>query len=200
MEWCRKSLTFLSGLPAFLVGFLITSGLDRLGLSEVTAFLVSMPVLLFAWYYFLGRLLEYWAARNLLTRHLPLTIGTFSLMLAVYVESETPLHRRGSFYLRDDLPVSSLSQNRVGGTTCIPIAVSTRSGLLSAWLVLNVARFYTYEPETPSLWAWHERLIDLQGFLGWAIAVLGAIALIWALFRFSRWLTGRILRKHASAA
>jgi len=59
---------------------------------------------------------------------------------------------------------------------------------------------YTYEPETPSLWAWHERLIDLQGFLGWAIAVLGAIALIWALFRFSRWLTGRILRKHASAA
>jgi len=57
----------LSGLPAFLVSFLITSGLRRLGVSEVTSFFVSIPVLMLAWYYLLGRLFEYWSARNLLT-------------------------------------------------------------------------------------------------------------------------------------
>jgi hypothetical protein len=72
--------------------------------------------------------------------------------------------------------------------------------LLSTWLALNVARAYTYVPETASIWTWHERLIDLQDFLAWAIAILGAIAMLWTLMRFTRWLRGRVLRKHASAA
>lgn len=191
----------LSGLPAFLVCFLITSGLRRLGVSEVTAFFVSIPVLMLVWYYVLGRLFEYWSARNLLTRHWPLGIGTCSLIVAAYVGSESVraiavavslllmiyqylVYRRTS------------SGSRLIFLTLLPAEVA----LVSTWLGLNVARFYTYDPETAHTWAWHERLIRIQEFLGWAIGVLAAIALTWALLRFARWLTGRILRKHAPAA
>lgn len=51
-------LLMLSALPAFAIGRAIVAGLGRLGLSQVSSFMVSMPLLLFAWYYFAGWLAD----------------------------------------------------------------------------------------------------------------------------------------------
>jgi hypothetical protein len=53
----------LSAFPAFLVGLFVVSGLGRLGLSQVSSFMLLMPVLIFAWYYFIGWLLDRWRGR-----------------------------------------------------------------------------------------------------------------------------------------
>jgi hypothetical protein len=50
----------LSALPAFIVGVFAVSGLGRLGLSQVSSFMFLMPILIFAWYYFVGWLLDRW--------------------------------------------------------------------------------------------------------------------------------------------
>ena len=47
-------------LPAFIVGIAITRGLARLGVSEVATFLVSMPLLILAWFCFIGSLIDRW--------------------------------------------------------------------------------------------------------------------------------------------
>ena len=57
MGWKIQILT-LSGLPAFVAGIPIVQGLGRLGVSEVKSFMISMPILLFAWYYFIGWLID----------------------------------------------------------------------------------------------------------------------------------------------
>jgi hypothetical protein len=51
-------LLMLSALPAFLLGGLAMGGLARLGVSEVFSFLSLVPALMFAWYYFLGWLVD----------------------------------------------------------------------------------------------------------------------------------------------
>jgi hypothetical protein len=48
------------GIPAFVVGAAIVSGLARLGVSEVSTFILSIPVLIFAWFYFVCRLVDLW--------------------------------------------------------------------------------------------------------------------------------------------
>ena len=55
--WMEIS-SVLSGLPAFLVSKLIVAGLSRLGVSQIFSFMISTPILLFVWYYFLGWLLD----------------------------------------------------------------------------------------------------------------------------------------------
>lgn len=55
----------LSALPAFLVGGVVTNSLARLGVSEVSSFMVSMPILIFTWYYFVGCLLDRWRRTGL---------------------------------------------------------------------------------------------------------------------------------------
>jgi hypothetical protein len=55
--WLARTLT-LSALPAFMIGMAIVSALSNLGVSEVTSFMISMPLLIFAWYYFVGWLLD----------------------------------------------------------------------------------------------------------------------------------------------
>jgi hypothetical protein len=54
-----KSL-MLSALPVFGVGMLVVRGLGRTGVSEVLSFMVSMPLLICAWYYAVGRLIDRW--------------------------------------------------------------------------------------------------------------------------------------------
>jgi len=55
----------LSGLPAFFVTTLLVHGFGRLGVNEIYTFFVAAPLLLFAWYYFLGWLLDrLWARRK----------------------------------------------------------------------------------------------------------------------------------------
>lgn len=48
----------LSSAPAFLVGAGIVHSLSRLGVSEVTSFMITMPLLILAWFYFVGRFLD----------------------------------------------------------------------------------------------------------------------------------------------
>ncbi len=50
----------LATLPAFIVGVAIVRGLARLGISEVATFLISMPLLILAWFYLLGSLVDRW--------------------------------------------------------------------------------------------------------------------------------------------
>ena len=49
----------LSALPAFVLGALIVRALAHQGVSEVLSFIVAMPLLVFDWFYFVGRLIDY---------------------------------------------------------------------------------------------------------------------------------------------
>ena len=55
--WMVRYLV-LTGFPAFLAAAAPIYVLAKLGASQLTTFMVSMPILLFAWYYFLGSLLD----------------------------------------------------------------------------------------------------------------------------------------------
>lgn len=55
--WLAKSL-MLSAFPAFVIGAVIVHGLGRLGISEVASFMVLMPLLISAWLYFGGWLVD----------------------------------------------------------------------------------------------------------------------------------------------
>jgi hypothetical protein len=60
-------------------------------------------------------------------------------------------------------------------------------GLGSAWLALNVVRFYTYEPESERIWSWHELVIRVQNSLLWGIAAVAVVVSVWALLHLARW-------------
>jgi|SRR5438045_222583 len=64
----------VSSLPAFLTGLAIVIGLSNFGIDEVLTFMVSMPILLFGWYYFVGWLIERWISRRTRTKTIPLKI------------------------------------------------------------------------------------------------------------------------------
>jgi hypothetical protein len=57
-------LVMLSGLPAFIACRLFVSSLGRIGISEVRSFMVSMPLLLVAWYYLLGWMVDRFRNKN----------------------------------------------------------------------------------------------------------------------------------------
>jgi hypothetical protein len=48
----------ISALPALIVGLLMTHGLGLIGINEIWSFMFSMPLLTFAWFYFLGWLVD----------------------------------------------------------------------------------------------------------------------------------------------
>ena len=55
--WLATCL-FVTALPAFLLGAGIVGGLGRVGINQVWGFMVSMPLLIFSWFYFVGLLLD----------------------------------------------------------------------------------------------------------------------------------------------
>jgi hypothetical protein len=57
--WAEKTLV-VSAFPAFVVSAAIVGGLAGLGMSAVSTFPVSVPVLIFAWFYFVGWLVDRW--------------------------------------------------------------------------------------------------------------------------------------------
>ena len=57
-------LLVLSALPAFLLGIALGRALGRLGISQVSSFMALMPLLIFAWYYFVGYLIDRWRHRR----------------------------------------------------------------------------------------------------------------------------------------
>jgi hypothetical protein len=55
-----EQFLMLSAFPAFVIGRLAVTGLGKLGISQVSSFMLVMPVLIFAWYYFIGWLFDGW--------------------------------------------------------------------------------------------------------------------------------------------
>jgi len=56
-SWFAKVL-MLSALPAFLIGIPMVRTLGHLGVNEVWAFMLAMPLLIAAWHYLLGWLID----------------------------------------------------------------------------------------------------------------------------------------------
>jgi hypothetical protein len=56
-SWLVEGL-ILTALPAFLLGIGLVGGLGRIGFSQVWTFMISMPPLISAWFYFIGWLLD----------------------------------------------------------------------------------------------------------------------------------------------
>jgi hypothetical protein len=52
-----------SAFPAFFLGRTLAHAVGQLGVSEVTTFMISVPILMFAWYYFLS-----WAGFRMVAR------------------------------------------------------------------------------------------------------------------------------------
>lgn len=54
-----KSLV-LTALPAFALGAIVVEGLAHVGVSEVWSFGAALPLLIFAWFYSVGWLVDHW--------------------------------------------------------------------------------------------------------------------------------------------
>ena len=57
--WMQTFL-LVSALPAFAIGGLAVRSLGKLGISQLSSFLVLMPILIICWYCFVGWLLDRW--------------------------------------------------------------------------------------------------------------------------------------------
>jgi hypothetical protein len=66
----------LSAFPAFLIGRLLVSRLARFGISEVTSFMVSMPILIAAWFYGVAWMADVWIVGKILLRRDRARTGT----------------------------------------------------------------------------------------------------------------------------
>jgi len=55
--WLARSL-MISALPAFLVEVVVLVGLKHLGVNQVFGFMISMPLFIWTWYYFIGWLID----------------------------------------------------------------------------------------------------------------------------------------------
>ena len=59
-----ENFLLLTAFPAFVLGKLFVALLGRLGINQVWSFMLSLPILIFAWYYFIGFLLDRWIRRR----------------------------------------------------------------------------------------------------------------------------------------
>ena len=64
--------------------------------------------------------------------------------------------------------------------------------LSSIWVGLNVVRFYTYDPESNRMWAWHMLIVQIQEIIKWAVVGLAAIAFLCGLLLLARWINERL--------
>jgi hypothetical protein len=54
----------ISGFPAWLISIRAIHGLARFGVNEIYSFFAIAPLLLFAWYFLLGFLIDRWRAKR----------------------------------------------------------------------------------------------------------------------------------------
>jgi len=47
-------------LPAFILGAVVVNGFSRFGVNEIISFMISIPILIFAWFYLIGWLFDRW--------------------------------------------------------------------------------------------------------------------------------------------
>lgn len=76
--------------PAFLIGGLIVKELGRAGISEVYSFMISMPLLISAWFYIVGSLIDNWKRKpsTWLNQRLILLINSASC-LSLKIDTRT---------------------------------------------------------------------------------------------------------------
>ena len=55
-----ERLFVLFALPAFVISLFITFGMGRFGISEVLSYMISVPLLISAWFFFVGWLIDRW--------------------------------------------------------------------------------------------------------------------------------------------
>lgn len=67
----------------------------------------------------------------------------------------------------------------------------TTLGLSSVWLGLNVVRVYTYDPESPQIWARHMLIVDAQEIIQWTVVALATVVSLWGLLLVARRLNRR---------
>ncbi len=60
-----ESVFVLTAFPAFLLGTALIAGLGKLGVSQVWTFMLSMPLLIGAWFHFVGWLIDRWRGRRI---------------------------------------------------------------------------------------------------------------------------------------
>jgi hypothetical protein len=64
VEWVSPglltSILMLSACPAFVIGMWLVRALGRRGVSEISGFMVLVPLLIFTWYYGVGWLIDCW--------------------------------------------------------------------------------------------------------------------------------------------
>lgn len=61
--YLAKALMLIA-LPAFAFGAVVVGALAHLGVSEVWSFALVMPVLVFAWFYVVGWLIDRWVCKR----------------------------------------------------------------------------------------------------------------------------------------
>ena len=54
----------ISALPAFVAGLLIVAGLSEVGISQVLSFMIFMPLLISAWFFCVGWLVDRWTLKR----------------------------------------------------------------------------------------------------------------------------------------
>ena len=64
-----EKVLLLSAFPAFILGKFFVALLGWLGINQVWTFMSLMPLLIFAWYYFIGWLLDRLIRRQNATNH-----------------------------------------------------------------------------------------------------------------------------------
>lgn len=64
--------------------------------------------------------------------------------------------------------------------------------LSSVWIVLNVIRFHTYDPESNRVWAWHMLIVQIQEMIKWAVVGLAAVAFLCGVLLLAGWINKRL--------
>ena len=68
VQWVSPGLLplilMVSAWPAFFIGMLLIRALGHHGISEISSFIAAMPLLVAAWYYVIGLLIDYWMQRK----------------------------------------------------------------------------------------------------------------------------------------
>jgi len=63
-SWIMPGTLMLSAIPAFVVGMWFVRALGRHGVNEVLTFMALMPVLVAAWYYAVGWVIDRWTDKR----------------------------------------------------------------------------------------------------------------------------------------
>jgi hypothetical protein len=78
------------------------------------------------------------------------------------------------------------------GTQLLFLSLLVRTlGLSSVWLGLNVVRVYTYDTESPQIWARHMLIVDVQEIIQWTVVALATVVFLGGLLLLARWLNRR---------